>query len=92
MKEEMNSLNQLKGLGPKSTEALFAIGINSIEQLQNEDPFQIYKKLKITMPGVSLNFLYALIGAKENIHWQTVKQTRRTEILLRLEEMGIAPK
>ena len=36
--------------------------------------------------------LYGLIGAVEDVHWQEIKRTRRTQILLRLEEMGIAPK
>jgi DNA transformation protein len=35
--------------------------------------------------------LYALIGAIEGRHWQEVKRERRTEILLRLDEMGLAP-
>jgi DNA transformation protein len=39
-----------------------------------------------------LNFLYGLIGAIEDIPWQEIMKTRRTAILLRLEEMGIAPK
>jgi hypothetical protein len=32
------------------------------------------------------------MGAIEEVNWQEIKRTRRTEILLRLEEMGLAPK
>jgi DNA transformation protein len=82
----------LKGLGPRSAEALLGIGIESIQQLRARDPFEVYAELKVKVPGTSLNFLYALIGAIDDVHWQEVKRTRRTEILLRLDEMGIAPR
>ena len=82
----------LKGLGPRCAEGLLGIGIESIEQLRARDPFEVYAELKVKVPGTSLNFLYALIGAIDDVHWQEVKRTRRTEILLRLDEMGIAPR
>ena len=86
------SLPSLKGLGPKSSAALRSIGIATIEELRARDPFDVYALLKAKVPGTSLNFLYGLIGAVEDVHWQEIKRTRRTEILLRLDEMGIAPK
>ncbi|MFL6578363.1 MAG: TfoX/Sxy family DNA transformation protein [Povalibacter sp.] len=82
----------LKGLGPKSSAALRSIGISSIEELCARDPFHVYAELKRNVPGTSLNFLYALMGAIEGVHWQQIKRTRRVSILLRLEEMGIAPR
>ena len=82
----------LKGLGPRSSAALREIGIESVKELLGRDPFDVYAELKAKVPGTSLNFLYALIGAIEDVHWQEIKRTRRTAILLRLEEMGIAPK
>lgn len=82
----------LEGLGPKSSAALRTIGVESIQELQARDPFDVYAELKTKVPGTSLNFLYGLIGAIEGVHWREIKKTRRTAILLRLEEMGIAPK
>lgn len=86
------SIASLKGLGPKSSAALRSVGIDSIEELRVRDPFDVYALLKANVPGTNLNFLYGLIGAVEDVHWQEIKRTRRTQILLRLEEMGIAPK
>lgn len=86
------SVASLKGLGPRSAEALLGIGIESIGELRARDPFEVYAELKVKMPGTSLNFLYALIGAIEDVHWQEIKRTRRTQILLRLDELGIAPR
>ena len=90
--EQTPSVASLRGLGPKSAAALRQIGIASIEELRARDPFEIYAELKAKTPRTSLNFLYGLIGAVEDIHWQEVKKSRRTSILLRLEEMGLAPK
>ena len=86
------NIASLKGLGSKSSAALRSIGIESIEELRARDPFDVYAELKARVPGTSLNFLYGLIGAVEDVHWQEIKRTRRMEILLRLDEMGLAPK
>ena len=94
MKTAAAALNvaSLKGLGPKSSAALRTIGIKSIEELRARDPFDVYAELKTKVPGTSMNFLYGLIGAIEDVHWQQIKRTRRTAILLRLDQMGIAPR
>lgn len=85
-------LRDLKGLGIKSEEDLSKVGINTIEEFMNADPFDLYKKLKETVPGISLNFLYAMIGAQEGKDWREISKARRTEILLQLDDLGIAPK
>jgi DNA transformation protein len=89
---ESSDVASLKGLGPKSSVALRSIGISSIEELRARDPFEVYAEIKKNVPGTSMNFLYALIGALEDVPWQQIKRTRRVSILLRLEEMGIAPR
>jgi DNA transformation protein len=86
------AVTALKGLGPKCADALLKVGIATADELRARDPFDIYAQLKANVPGASLNFLYAIIGAQESLHWQEVQRTRRTEILLKLEEMGLAPK
>ncbi|MCU6498584.1 TfoX/Sxy family protein [Rugamonas sp. A1-17] len=83
---------QLKGLGPKSSAILRDVGITTAEELRARDPFQVYALLKSNDPSTSLNFLYAIIGAIEDVHWREIKLSRKTEILLRLEEIGLAPK
>lgn len=85
-------LSDMKGLGPKSEQMLPLVGIRTATQLRASDPFEIYARLKATVPGTSLNALYALIGAIEDRHWQEIKRERRTEILLRLEQLGLAPR
>jgi DNA transformation protein len=80
------------GLGPKSLQILAELGIHSVEDLRSKDVYCVYAQAKAASPTVSLNFLYGLISVVEQVHWLEVKRTRRTEILMRLHDMGLAPK
>jgi DNA transformation protein len=77
------------GLGPKSRAWLAGIGIDTPEQLAAQDPFEVWARLKAAQPGVSLNLLYALIGAVERRDWREVARQDRTAILMQLQDMGL---
>lgn len=79
----------MQNLGPASRAQLTALGIDTIEQLRANDPFALYAQLKQNNPKVSLNFLYAIIGAQEGRHWIDIKKERRLEIVLRLESLSL---
>ena len=85
-------ISELSNLGPKMQEWLLDIGIKDASQLLSRDPFDVYADLKSKYPQVSLNALYALIGAKEGRTWQDVKKNDKSAILYRLDDMGLAPK
>ena len=85
-------LRDMKGLGPRSEQWLALVGIHTPDQLRAADPFDVYARLREQVPGFNLNGLYALIGAVEDRSWIEVKRDRRTEILMRLEDMGIGPR
>lgn len=93
MKKEKKEkrLRDLKGFGPKSEEILAQVGIESVEQFLKAEPFNLYAELKKAVKGTGLNSIYAIIGAQEDLHWQDVARTRKEEILIRLDDMGIAP-
>ena len=84
-------LRDLTGLGPRSEQLLAEVGIRSVDEFFAADPYALYATLH-TRKDVSLNFLYAIIGARENRSWQEIAKSRRTEILLRLDDLGLAPK
>ncbi|WP_448564973.1 TfoX/Sxy family DNA transformation protein [Thalassotalea ganghwensis] len=85
-------LRDLQGFGPKSEEILAKVGIHSVEEFMAIDPFELYKQLKLTVKGTGLNSIYAIIGAREGKHWQEIAKTQKTDILLKLDDMGLAPK
>lgn len=85
------SLQDLNGFGPRSEEILAEVGIHSIEDFMAIDPYDLYAKIQ-PMKGMGLNSIYAIIGARENLSWLEVANTRKTEILMRLDDIGLAPK
>lgn len=76
---------KLKGLGPTSTFQLKAIGIHTREDLQAHGPIAAYLKLKQQYRSISLNFLYAMVGALEDKHWREIAATRREQLLQQIE-------
>lgn len=85
-------LRDLEGFGEKSETMLAKVGIHSVEDFQQADPFELYAKLKTAGINPGLNMIYAIIGAQECVHWQEIARTRKMEILIRLDDMGFAPK
>lgn len=82
----------MRNLGPQSRAWLAGLGIHDTETLRRADPYRVYARLKAQGAPVSLNLLYALIGAIEDRDWREVQRTERSGILLRLDDMGLAPK
>ena len=78
-------LTILKGLGPTSTFQLKSIGIHTRADLLELGPIPTYLKLKQHYKNISLNFLYAMVGALEDKHWREIAATRREELLLQIE-------
>jgi len=84
-------LRDLNGFGPRSEEILAEVGINSVQNFMEIDSYDLYALIK-PMKGMGLNSIYSIIGAKENVSWIEIKNTRKTEILIRLDDLGLAPK
>ena len=84
-------LRDLNGFGPRSEEILAEVNINSVEEFMAIDPYELYAKIR-PMKGMGMNSIYAIIGARENLPWLEVANTRKTDILMRLDDMGLAPK
>lgn len=82
----------MRNLGPKSRAWLAPLGIETVAQLRHADPYRVYARLKHSGLPVSLNLLYALIGAVEDRDWREVQREQRSAILLRLDDMGLAPR
>ena len=88
---EPKRIRDLNSFGPRSEEILAEVGIHSVDEFMAIDPYELYIKLK-PMKGMGLNSIYSILGARENISWLEIKETRKTEILMRLDDLGLAPK
>lgn len=78
-------LSALKGLGPKSEQDLIEVGIASADDLKRIGPIPAFLKLKAQHPKVSINFLYALVGAVKGEHWLKIARDEKSHLLSQLE-------
>ena len=86
------ALSELRGLGPASVQMLASVGITRAAQLRKANLYQVYAQIKTLNPRTSINLLYAMMGAVDDVDWRDVAKDRRTEVLMRLEDMGLLPK
>ncbi len=91
MKRNANAITELSSLGPKSEAMLAKIGIRSASQFLAVDPHDVYRDLRQAGIEIGLNGMYAFISAHESISWLEVAQTRKEEIIMRLDDLGLAP-
>ena len=78
-------LEGLKNLGPVSSRQLQAVGIESVEQLQQAGPVRAFQLVADRFPGeTSVTFLYAVQGALLDIPLHQIpeedKQRLREEL------------
>ncbi|MFN7779815.1 MAG: helix-hairpin-helix domain-containing protein [Betaproteobacteria bacterium] len=79
---------RLPNLGPKSAAVLAQVGVRTLADLRRIGAVPAYLRAEAAAPGVSLNLLYALVGALDGCDWREVKRTRRLELLMQLESAG----
>ena len=83
----MTKLSELKGLGPKSESYLKEIGITTREQLEEIGAVGAFIELKKKNGiNLSLNFLYAMVGALEGKHWADIAKSEKVRLLFELED------
>jgi predicted flap endonuclease-1-like 5' DNA nuclease len=78
-------LEHLRNLGPQSQRMLQSAGI-SLPQLRRLGAVQAFCKVRAVAPTASLNLLYALVGALEDLDWRDVRRTRKLALLMALED------
>jgi len=80
-------LSKLKGIGPKTTEWLNDIGVDTLVDLEALGVVEVYKRLKRAYPHkVSLNALYGLQAAILGIHWNALPLDMKAELRAQAEE------
>lgn len=81
----MQSLIQLKNLGPKSTQWLNAIGVYTLDDLREMGAVDCCRILKAQGYPVSLNLAYAIEGALRNLHWTKLPQSVKQQLKAALQ-------
>ncbi len=74
-------LRDLPNLGPRSEHWLQSVGIEDVDTLADVGPVEAYRRLRAAaVPGLSLNYLWAMEGALEGIDWRYLTPERRQEL------------
>lgn len=86
-------LETLLNLGPRSISMLRAAGISTLAELEELGAVEAYLTLKREKISVSLNMLYVIHGALNNVHWNQLDREERTNLIMelddRMEEEGL---
>ncbi len=87
--DHYSDLLALRGLGPASVQMLASVKIRSAKALRQADLYAVYAKIKSLHPKTSINLLYAMMGAVEDVDWRVIARERRSEVLMQLDDRGL---
>ena len=74
-------MSRIKNIGPKSESWLNNIGIFTVDDVEAIGVVEIYRRLKLSRPTISLVMLYALQGAVMDMHWQEIPDDVREDLI-----------
>ncbi len=84
--------DQAVPLGPTSAAWLARVGVHTVADVKAHDAVRLYLDVRKIWPAASLNLLWALVAVQDGCHWREVARERRTELLMRLDDLGAAPR
>lgn len=74
---------KIRNVGPKSQAWLKQVGLRSTEEIRAIGAFEAFLKVRRAGFKASLNLIYALAGAEDDVHWQDLNPARKAELLER---------
>lgn len=85
--ERKRRLEELPNLGPKSSQWLREIGIESLADIEERGPVNTHLELKHAGYKVSMNMLWALAGAVYGHDWKELPADLKASLLVELDAM-----
>jgi DNA transformation protein len=73
----MAELTTMRNVGPSSAAWLAAVGVATISDLRKIGAVAAYARVKRVRPQASLNLLWALEGAVEDVDWRDITADRK---------------
>jgi DNA transformation protein and related proteins len=83
----MRELTDLKNIGKVSAKWLNEIGVYTDTDLQKLGVLQAYLRIKFREPKASLNLLYALWGALEDVNFNQIPESVRVKLKREVESL-----
>lgn len=75
----IDELARLPGLGPRTSHWLVDIGIQSYEDIDRLGSVEVYRRLRDSRPGVTLNALWGLESLLLGCDWRDLPAERKAE-------------
>ena len=77
----------MKNIGPKSSEWLASVGVNTLDDVAALGVVETYKRVKSAYPNqVSLNLLYGLQAALLDLPWNELPPDIKAELNSQVED------
>jgi DNA transformation protein and related proteins len=73
-------LARLPGFGPASAQWLVDIGIESFDDIDRLGSVEVFRRLRASRPGVSINALWALECLVLGCHWRDLPADRKARL------------
>ena len=89
---KINEIPKLRNFGPESGKMLNQIGIYNLNDLKKSDLVDVYLCLEEIGTNVSLNMLWAMVGAVMDIDWRDVPIEIKDELKDKIKTKSIKTK
>ena len=80
MDPSLLKLSRLKNIGPKSEQWLNAIGVHTLDDLEEMGAVAAYRQLKARGFPASLNLVWAIEATVQGIHWRDLPQADKDRL------------
>ena len=81
MRSEDTPVEDLLNLGPACKKWLHLLGIRTLSDLRRESLEELYEKVKRCTPQCNAVFLYAVVGALHDTHWNALPRDLQLHLL-----------
>jgi hypothetical protein len=79
-------LANLRNLGPASAAWLHEIGVHNRADLERVGPLTAWRLVRQNQPTVSLNLLWSLVAALQDIDWRDLPEAEKVRLKQKLRE------
>lgn len=80
-------IHELNSLGPKSASWLVDVGIKTENDLNKSGPVIAYLKVKQKNPKASLNLLWGIFAAINNMDWREIDSKTKAKLIAQLKKL-----
>jgi DNA transformation protein and related proteins len=86
MRKPVAGEERIRNLGPVSRMWLAAIDVHSLDELRAIGALDAYRLLALRGYSVSLNLLWGMVAALQDVHWMEITPEQKAQLRAELEK------